>query len=210
MANNNDTLNSTYEIHKVVVIGDSGVGKTNIVSRFTDDIFDFDTKNTIGVEFRTRMTKYNDTQVKLQIWDTAGQERYRAITTAYYRGAKGVLVVYDVTNEKSFSHLTRWLEEVDNYMTNPNIIIIGNKSDLKEQRTVKTQDAIDFAKHHNCAFMETSALTDNNIEEAFDYMTNVIVTKQQEFANDEAPYDEIQCVSILDKPLLPVKKSCCN
>ncbi|KAF8926565.1 Rab-like protein 2A, partial [Haplosporangium bisporale] len=128
---------------KVVLIGESSVGKTNILSRFTQNQFSLESKSTIGIEFSTAKSIEIDGKVlKAQIWDTAGQERYRAITSAYYRGAVGALLVYDISNMNSFKKLERWLQELQDHAdSNTVIMLIGNKSDLKHLRAVATEDA---------------------------------------------------------------------
>eukprot|EP01051_Picozoa_sp_SAG22_P011941 SAG22_NODE_1196_length_5198_cov_3.167092_3_plen_221_part_00 len=159
-----------YEyLFKTVLIGDSGVGKSNLLSRFTKNEFNLESKSTIGVEFATRTVKTQDGKViKAQIWDTAGQERYRAITSAYYRGAVGALLVYDISKTPSFESVEKWLKELRDH-ADPNIVImlVGNKCDLKHLRQVPTDEARDFAEKHTLSFIETSALDGTNVEDAF-------------------------------------------
>ena len=155
-------------LFKVVLIGDSGVGKSNLLSRFTRNEFSLETKATIGVEFATRSVTISNKVIKAQIWDTAGQERYRAITSAYYRGAVGAMLVYAINSRDSFLNVERWLNELrDNADRNIMIMLVGNKSDLKHLREVPTEEAKEFAKKHNLSFMETSALDSSNVEDAF-------------------------------------------
>merc|ERR1711976_1156470 len=146
-------------LFKVVLIGDSGVGKSNLLSRFTRNEFNLESKSTIGVEFATRSIKVDTKTIKAQIWDTAGQERYRAITSAYYRGAVGALLVYDISKQVTFEDLERWLLELRDH-ADPNIVImlVGNKGDLRPLRAVGQADALAFAEKHNLSFIETSAL----------------------------------------------------
>ncbi|KAI3786703.1 hypothetical protein L1987_40594 [Smallanthus sonchifolius] len=155
-------------LFKVVLIGDSGVGKSNLLSRFTRNEFCLESKSTIGVEFATRTLQVEGKTVKAQIWDTAGQERYRAITSAYYRGALGALLVYDVTKPTTFENVKRWLKELrDHADSNIVIMLIGNKTDLKHLRAVATEDAQTFAETEGLSFIETSALEAVNVEKAF-------------------------------------------
>ncbi|KAL4313464.1 hypothetical protein GQ457_01G054870 [Hibiscus cannabinus] len=155
-------------VFKVVVIGDSAVGKTQILSRFAKREFCLESKSTIGVEFQTRTVSINSKLIKAQIWDTAGQERYRAVTTAYYRGALGAMLVYDISRRQSFDNLARWVEELRANSDNSIVImLIGNKADLVEQRAVPTEDAVEFAKDHGLFFAETSALSGDNVDKAF-------------------------------------------
>ncbi|CAJ1963784.1 unnamed protein product [Sphenostylis stenocarpa] len=155
-------------LFKVVLIGDSGVGKSNLLSRFTRNEFCLESKSTIGVEFATRTLEVEGRTVKAQIWDTAGQERYRAITSAYYRGALGALLVYDVTKPTTFENVSRWLKELrDHADANIVIMLIGNKTDLKHLRGVATEDAQGYAEKEGLSFIETSALEATNVEKAF-------------------------------------------
>lgn len=155
-------------IFKTVLIGDSAVGKTNILSRYTRDEFSIETKSTVGVEFGNKRIKIKNTNIKAQIWDTAGQERYKSITNAYYKGAKGSLVVFDITNRETFKTVDRWIGEMkSNADPQVAIILVGNKSDLEELRKVSTEEAQAKAEHYEVAYIETSALKSTNIEKAF-------------------------------------------
>ena len=138
----------------VVLIGDSGVGKSNLLSRFTRNEFNLDSKSTIGVEFATRSIQVDAKTIKAQIWDTAGQERYRAITSAYYRGAVGALLVYDISKHQTYENVQRWLKELrDHADANIVIMLVGNKSDLRHLRAVPTEEAKQFASQfHTLAF----------------------------------------------------------
>jgi len=161
--------NDDYDyLFKVVLIGDSGVGKSNLLSRFTRNEFCLESKSTIGVEFATRTIEVDTNTIKAQIWDTAGQERYRAITSAYYRGAVGALLVYDITKSESYEDVEKWLKELrDHADANIVIMLIGNKCDLKHLRCVQTEDARLFAANEGLSFTETSALESTNVELAF-------------------------------------------
>jgi len=161
--------NTSYDyLFKIVLIGDSGVGKSNLLSRFTRNEFNLETKSTIGVEFATRSINVEGKTVKAQIWDTAGQERYRAITAAYYRGAVGALLVYDIAKHATYVDVTRWLKELrDHADSNIVIMLVGNKSDLKHLRAVPTDEAKAFSTENGLEFIETSALDASNVESAF-------------------------------------------
>ncbi|EGD80777.1 tubulovesicle-associated protein [Salpingoeca rosetta] len=155
-------------LFKIVLIGDSGVGKSNLLSRFTRNEFNLESKSTIGVEFATRSIEVDGKTIKAQIWDTAGQERYRAITSAYYRGAVGALLVYDIAKHASYENVSRWLKELrDHADSNIVIMLVGNKSDLKHLRAVPKEEATKFAEENSLSFIETSALDSTNVEEAF-------------------------------------------
>ncbi|EJU05816.1 ras-domain-containing protein [Dacryopinax primogenitus] len=160
---------SNYDyLFKVVLIGDSGVGKSNLLSRFTRNEFNPDSKSTIGVEFATRSLEVDGKVVKAQIWDTAGQERYRAITSAYYRGAVGALLVYDISKQPTFANVARWLKELRDHADSSIVVmLVGNKSDLKHLRAVLTDEAKQFAMDNGLSFIETSALDASNVEAAF-------------------------------------------
>uniref|UniRef100_A0A2K6F4N7 small monomeric GTPase n=1 Tax=Propithecus coquereli TaxID=379532 RepID=A0A2K6F4N7_PROCO len=147
------TRDDEYDyLFKVVLIGDSGVGKSNLLSRFTRNEFNLESKSTIGVEFATRSIQVDGKTIKAQIWDTAGQERYRAITSAYYRGAVGALLVYDIAKHLTYENVERWLKELrDHADSNIVIMLVGNKSDLRHLRAVPTDEARAFAEK-NAAF----------------------------------------------------------
>eukprot|EP00299_Pterocystis_sp_00344_P010734 c487_g1_i1.p1 GENE.c487_g1_i1~~c487_g1_i1.p1 ORF type:complete len:233 (-),score=46.00 c487_g1_i1:95-745(-) len=155
-------------LFKVVLIGDSGVGKSNLLSRFTRNEFTLESKSTIGVEFATRSIQTEGKTIKAQIWDTAGQERYRAITSAYYRGAVGALLVYDISKHTSYENVERWLKELRDH-ANQNIVVmlVGNKCDLRHLRAVPTSESQSFAEKQGLSFIETSALDSTNVELAF-------------------------------------------
>lgn len=145
-----------------------GVGKSCLLLQFTDKRFQPVHDLTIGVEFGARMITVDDKNVKLQIWDTAGQESFRSITRSYYRGAAGALLVYDITRRDTFKHLSRWLEEANQHsQSNMVIMLIGNKSDLEHRRAVSYEEGKQFADENGLIFMETSAKTADNVEEAF-------------------------------------------
>ena len=153
---------------KIVIIGDSGVGKTNLLKRFVSNIFTENTKATVGVEFMTKSYKINKHIFKIELWDTAGQERYKSITAVYYKGAKGALIVYDTTSKPSFDDIDKWLNEIRDKCSNDiKLMIIGNKIDLKEFREVPNELAMNKAKELGIPLMETSALDATNVKEAF-------------------------------------------
>ncbi|CAM9603062.1 unnamed protein product [Heterosigma akashiwo] len=155
-------------LFKLVLIGDSGVGKSCILLRFADDTFTESYISTIGVDFRFRSVRVKDKIIKLQIWDTAGQERFRTITSAYYRGADGIIMVYDVTNEPSFDNVNDWLSEVNRYSSQYSCkLLVGNKADREAERAVSKETAEEFANSLSIPFLETSAKNNTNVEDAF-------------------------------------------
>ncbi|CAN8292687.1 unnamed protein product [Cochlearia groenlandica] len=155
-------------LFKAVLIGDSAVGKSNILSRFSRDEFRLDSKPTIGVDFAYRNVKVGDKTIKAQIWDTAGQERFRAITSSYYRGALGALLIYDITRRKTFDNIKKWLFELRSFSSPDTVVVlVGNKSDLRQSREVEEEEGKTLAHSEGLCFLETSALENRNVEEAF-------------------------------------------
>ncbi|XP_064995373.1 ras-related protein RIC2-like, partial [Musa acuminata AAA Group] len=204
-------------LFKLVLIGDSGVGKSNLLSRFTRNEFNLESKSTIGVEFATRSITVDGKILKARIWDTAGQERYRAITSAYYRGAVGALLVYDVTRHTTFENVSRWLRELRDH-TDPNIIImlIANKSDLRHLIAVPTEDGKAYAEKESLYFMETSALEATNVDNAFaEVLTQIyhIVSRKAVEAGDDAassaPPSTGERINVKDDASMR-KLSCCS
>ncbi|CAD8063141.1 unnamed protein product [Paramecium primaurelia] len=176
-------------LFKIVLSGDSGVGKSNLLLRFTKNQFNPDSKTTIGVEFATRSISISGKIIKAQIWDTAGQERYRAITSAYYRGAIGAVLVYDITNKQSFDAVERWIQEVrENADKDIVIMIIGNKSDLKHLRAIRQESGQDLAQMYKVAFMEASAQDGSNVDQAF---TQIIQQIYQNLTKQLQKYDQM-------------------
>ena len=235
-----------------MIIGDSGVGKSNLLSRFTRNEFHLDSKSTIGVraaapspplspcsslgrvgrlarahpprrrvappqvEFATRSIQHDGKIIKAQIWDTAGQERYRAITSAYYRGAVGALLVYDISKRLTFENVERWLKELRTH-ADPSIVVmlVGNKCDLKHLQAVLTDDAKTFAEQNNLAFIETSALDSTNVDIAFETILieiySIVTRKTLEAGGDgPKPADNTQKI-VLNKDTGGGKKKsgCC-
>ena len=201
---------------KVILIGDSGVGKTNIMSKFLKNQFMEESKATIGVEFGSKLFNHEGHKIKAQIWDTAGQEKYKAITGAYYKGSKGALVVYDITQKKTFENIEKWVNDLK-AAGDPKIIIIliGNKNDLDNKRQVSKDQGEEKARSFGCAFLETSAYSGDNIDKAFNLMVKEIYEK---FSNDSTGEDElapgsngngedVKLDKVNDKNIK--KKSCC-
>ncbi|KAJ6455875.1 ras family-domain-containing protein [Mycena sanguinolenta] len=210
------TEGSNYDyLFKVVLIGDSGVGKSNLLSRFTRNEFNLESKSTIGVEFATRSIDVDGKTVKAQIWDTAGQERYRAITSAYYRGAVGALLVYDIAKHATYVNVTRWLKELrDHADSNIVIMLVGNKSDLKHLRAVPTDEAKTFSTENGLSFIETSALDASNVEGAFQTILTdiyrIVSSKSLEQSNNpvDAPGPSISVGPSVDNNAAAGSKCC--
>lgn len=164
----NENADNYDVIYKIVLVGDSGVGKTNMMLRYLNKEFNKDSKATVGVEFGAKNTTIEGKIVKGQIWDTAGQERYKSITAAYYKGAKGAMIVYDVTNQTSFDNVDNWANEIkEKAARNINLMIVGNKTDLTDKIVVTSEVATEKAKALEIPIMETSALDSTNVKEAF-------------------------------------------
>lgn len=203
-------------LFKVVLIGDSGVGKSNLLSRFTRNEFNLESKSTIGVEFATRSIQVEGKTVKAQIWDTAGQERYRAITSAYYRGAVGALLVYDIAKHLTYENAERWLKELQDHAdSNIVIMLVGNKSDLRHLRAVPTEQAKAFAEKNGLSFLETSALDSSNVELAFQTILTAIynIVSQRQMSgrpdSDFAPASNVVPISV-EPTQTSGKSSCCQ
>ncbi|BGP43978.1 ras GTPase [Rhodotorula kratochvilovae] len=162
-------MQSEYDLlFKLLLIGDSGVGKSCLLLRFADDTYTESYISTIGVDFKIRTIELEGKTVKLQIWDTAGQERFRTITSSYYRGAHGIIVVYDVTDQDTFANVKQWLQEIDRYACEGvNKLLVGNKSDLAQKKVVDYAVAKEFADQIGVSLLETSAKNATNVEQAF-------------------------------------------
>ncbi len=168
-------------IFKVLLVGDSGVGKSSLLVRFTSDQFD-DLSPTIGVDFKLKMMDVDGSRLKLTIWDTAGQERFRTLTSSYYRGAQGIIFAYDVTRAETFKSLSElWMNEVGMYATIPEAIkmVVGNKVDKERDRQVTTEEGKAFARQHGCLFIETSAKNNVKVAQAFEELVRKILETPQ-------------------------------
>ena len=166
--------------YKFIIIGSSGVGKTAIMKRLVENTFSTDSQSTIGVEFDSTSIEVDGQSVKLQIWDTAGQERFRSIAKAYFRNAVGVILVFDITERKTFDDVNMWLNDVHT-LCDPSacVILIGNKSDLASSRVVTMAEAENFAAHHQLTYLETSARLGDNVKESFVKVATAIYRKNQ-------------------------------
>lgn len=175
-------------LFKIVLTGDSAVGKSNLLARYSRNEFHPNSKATIGVEFQTQTMKIDNKEIKAQIWDTAGQERFRAVTSAYYRGAVGAMLVYDITRRHTFQNIGRWLEELRLHSDESIVLmLVGNKCDLKEGREVSVEEGTALAQCENLFFMETSALDCTNVQIAFQTVVKEIynVMSRKVLSSDE-------------------------
>jgi len=178
---------TNYELlYKIIIIGDAAVGKSNILTRYIKNEFCQNSKSTVGVELGIKFIKIKGVNTKIQIWDTAGQERYRAITSSYYKGSHGCFIVYDITNQSSFDNVEKWYEHVQKEAGKDiSIILVGNKSDLENERKVSKEKGEDLAKNLNCPFFETSAFSGINISQIFQELGNNIFERTGGVKNEE-------------------------
>ena len=204
--------NKEYDLlFKLILIGDSCVGKSNILLKYLKNQFNENSKTTIGVEFGTKNIIINNKRIKIQIWDTAGQERYRSITSAYYKGAKGALIVYDITRKNTFDNIDKWITDLKlNGDKNICIIILGNKSDLIDKREINKNDGIKKAEMYKIAFLETSALNGDNISKAFDELIEQIVINNKNIFQDDNENEIDKGVNLNDEKNNNNKKCCLN
>nr|XP_002128785.1 ras-related protein RABA2a-like [Ciona intestinalis] len=195
MANSTNQTRSPFVDYdyliKVVVVGDSGVGKSQLVARFTRNEFSTNSRQTIGVEFATKTIKVESRSICAQLWDTAGEERYRALASAYYRGAVGVLLVYDVTNMKSYQNIAHWLSEIKAYtLPTCQVLMVGNKIDLKGVRKITEPQAKTFASSNGMKYVETSALECTNVADSFTTLVHGIYKNTIEAKLNRNNYDD--------------------
>ncbi|XP_067416539.1 ras-related protein Rab-3D [Emydura macquarii macquarii] len=189
MASANDTRQAQKDaadqnfdyMFKLLIIGNSSVGKTSFLFRYADDSFTSAFVSTVGIDFKVKTVYRNEKRVKLQIWDTAGQERYRTITTAYYRGAMGFLLMYDIANQESFNAVQDWATQIKTYSwDNAQVILVGNKCDLEDDRVVATEDGKRLADELGFEFFEASAKDNINVKQVFERLVDIICEKMNE------------------------------
>ncbi|XP_039266733.1 ras-related protein Rab-35-like [Styela clava] len=195
-------------LFKLLIIGDSGVGKSSLLLRFADNTFSGSYITTIGVDFKIRTVEIEGEKVKLQIWDTAGQERFRTITSTYYRGTHGVIVVYDVQSAESFVNVKRWLHEIEQNCDIVNKILVGNKDDDPDKKVVETADAQKFADQIKIKLFETSAKENKNVEEMFTEVTRQVL-RTKKSAEASGRDQNIETVKLDTKKKGKKKGGCC-
>lgn len=200
-------------VFKIIVIGDSGVGKTSFVTRFVDDEFHSSFISTIGIDFKIKTIQLNNHIIKLQVWDTAGQERFRTITTAYYRGAMGIILVYDVTNFKSFDDIKVWIDSISKNNDDTNIVkmLIGNKIDCRKGTSddvISYENGKELAEKYNMLFFETSSKDNININDAMMAISNKIYEKYENVVSKQNTYTNNPSLP-LRMPHAKTKKSFC-
>ena len=170
-------INEPKHTFKILTLGESGVGKTCILRRFVENKFIKNHLATIGIDFRTKTIPINDYEVKLKIWDTAGEERFRNITNQYYKGADGIILVYDLNNKDTLTKIKDWMNQIHQNTSNDiGLVLVGNKSDLK--REISTEESLNLSKELNIQLFETSALTGEGVNEIFEFLTKDIISKK--------------------------------
>lgn len=193
-------------LFKILIIGDSGVGKSCLLLKFTDRYFNDSYISTIGVDFKIQTIQLDNKIIKLQIWDTAGQDRFKTITTSYYRGSHGIVIVYDITDKESFLNVRNWLAEVHKYASdNVKILLVGNKCDLEKDRQVSIQEGQELANKLNIPFIEASAKDSTNVQQLFVKLTTIL---KEDKLKKEYIIPEEQ-VSLIGKDITIKSSSCC-
>ncbi|KAK2835067.1 hypothetical protein Q5P01_015551 [Channa striata] len=195
---------------KLLIIGNSSVGKTSFLFRYADDSFSNSFVSTVGIDFKVKTVYRNDKRIKLQIWDTAGQERYRTITTAYYRGAMGFILMYDITNEESFNAVQDWATQIKTYSwDNAQVIMVGNKCDMDEERVVPPEKGKHLADQLGFEYYEASAKENINVRQVFERLVDIICVKMSERVDVEAPAAPgSKTTRLTDKPTQLPQKCC--
>ncbi|KAK8789868.1 hypothetical protein WA158_006648 [Blastocystis sp. Blastoise] len=194
---------------KLLMIGDSGVGKTCLLMQYASKTFIRTFITTIGIDFKIKTVNIDGKVVKLQIWDTAGQDRFRTITTSYFRGSHGILLVYDVTDRNSFNNVESWMEQIHTHAdVNVNKVLIGNKCDLESQRAVSTKEGQDLAKKYGINFFETSASQNTNVDECFMDLATECVKRIADDGPDDEDTKKVEIGRISDED--KKNKGCCG
>ena len=198
-------------LFKIIVIGDSSVGKTNLLSRFVKNQFSTDSKPTIGVDFATKTVSIDRKNIKVQVWDTAGQERFKAFSSAYYNGSHAAIIVYDISNRESFENVKNWVLELKTHLEIKNLVVmlIGNKSDLENVRAITEEEGRSLAEEYDFFFMETSAKKNeaNEVSKAF-----MVIIEEVLQRNPDSPQktgDRIESGSKVDTNTKKDKGGCC-
>ena len=201
---------NTEMIFKIILIGDTATGKTNILSKYINNKFETDSKATIGVELSFKTFNINNDKVTAQIWDTAGQERYKSMTKAYFKGALGALVVYDITKKSTFENIDKWILDLKSCADEKvSIILIGNKSDLESSREISKEEGEKKAKTIEVAFLETSALKGDNIELAFKTLIEEVYNKCRKEFEAVAEVEIMKGKALTGEDAKKETKSCC-
>lgn len=202
---------SKNDLIKVLFIGDTGVGKSSLLLRYTEDKFTDVYMSTIGVDFKSKEHLYNDKSYRIQMWDTAGQERFRGVIGSYFRGAQVVIIVFDMTNKQSFENVNGWISDVHKYSPKlPSIILIGTKIDLTKQIVISDEEVKQFAKLHNMKYILTSSKTNNNVHKTFDMICDGYIEFINKFyiENAQFPQSNRQSVTLIKREVVH-KNNCC-
>jgi len=196
-------------IFKVLLLGNSDVGKSSLILRYVDQVWSDTFVPTIGVDFKVKTLEIENKQIKMQIWDTAGQERFRNVISSYFRGSHGIFLIYDITNRDSFKNMENWLIEIEkNASQNVLKILIGNKSDLVDDREITTEEGQAFANRNGMKFIETSAKMNTNVNEAFETLAKLMM----EFSSEKKTLptkNETKVLSASSGKDIKTKKKCC-
>ena len=196
-------------IFKVLLLGNSDVGKSSLLLRFVDSLWNDTFVPTIGVDFKVKTLEINNQRVKMQIWDTAGQERFRTVISTYFRGAHGILLLYDVTNKDSFKNLENWLTEIEKNSSDKVLkILLGNKCDLSDDREISKEEGQAFAIRNGMEFMETSAKMNTNVSEAFETLGKLMIEFSSK-GNNQIQGGEGKSLKVNSGKDLNTKKKCC-
>ena len=211
MYSTNGSTQNDYEfIFKVLLLGNSNVGKSSLFLRFVDDIWNDTFVPTIGVDFKIKTFDIDEKKIKMQIWDTAGQERFKNIIASYYRGAHGILLIYDVTDKDSFKNLSNWLIEIEkNASKNVLKVLIGNKADLEDKRVITYNQGKDFADAYGLKFIETSAKKNMNVNEAFETLGRELMKASSDKKINNQKENKTISVSKAQDLNTPQKEGCC-
>lgn len=195
---------------KILIIGNSSVGKTSFLFRYADDSFTSAFVSTVGIDFKVKTVIRREKRMKLQIWDTAGQERYRTITTAYYRGAMGFILMYDVTNEESFNSVQDWVTQIKTYSwDNAQVILVGNKSDMEAERVVTYDRGKQLADQLGLEFFETSAKENINVKNVFERLVDIICEKMSDgLDSDQSMTNVNRGTRLTDNPMPNNQNNC--
>ena len=194
--------NKTIPHYKILILGDPAVGKSCFLARYVENTFENVYMSTAGMDYKYKDVELGDGKlIKLQIWDTAGQERYRTLTTNLYKGAVGIVLIYDITNKKTFENVRNWITSIEEETSKKIILIlVGNKADLKDERKVQKEEGEDIAKEFNLPFFESSAQSGLNVKSVFETLAKLIVEKKAQSANQGQKLTNIKKVE---------KKKCC-
>ena len=197
-------------IFKVLILGNSDVGKSSLILRYVDQVWSDSFVPTIGVDFKVKTLELDHKNIKMQIWDTAGQERFRNVISSYFRGSHGILLLYDITNKDSFKNLENWLTEIEkNASQNVLKILIGNKNDLENDRDIKYEEGQAFANRNGMQFIETSAKMNTNVNEAFETLAKLMIQLNSEKKITTTNKNENKTLKVGSGQNLNTKKGCC-